>query len=127
MVAGSAKHVVSEKISHQIKHCGRWETGPIGREGVREAPLREGFQVITKEKVSQEHVYLMAPGPAADSSLRHAAGVLLTRLLYRKRSPKKEFLIVDAAMNDLIRPALYQSHHEIVPVRKSAVLLFWPM
>src|SRR6266566_606405 len=41
-------------------------------------------------------------------SIVGAAGVLLTRLLYRKRTPKKEFLIVDAAMNDLIRPALYQ-------------------
>lgn len=44
------------------------------------------------------------------------AGVLLTRVLYRKRNGNKEFVIVDAAMNDLIRPALYQSHHEIVPV-----------
>jgi diaminopimelate decarboxylase len=44
------------------------------------------------------------------------AGVLLTRVLYRKRNGDKEFVIVDAAMNDLIRPALYQSHHEIVPV-----------
>ena len=45
------------------------------------------------------------------------AGVLLTRVLYRKRNGDKEFMIVDAAMNDLIRPALYQSHHEIVPLR----------
>ncbi len=44
------------------------------------------------------------------------AGVLLTRVLFRKRNGNKEFVIVDAAMNDLIRPALYQSHHEIVPV-----------
>lgn len=44
------------------------------------------------------------------------AGVLLTRVLFRKRNVDKEFVIVDAAMNDLIRPALYQSHHEIVPV-----------
>src|SRR5262249_48854320 len=52
-------------------------------------------------------------------SIVGAAGVLLTRLLYRKRTPKKEFLIVDAAMNDLIRPALYQGHHEIAPLRKN--------
>jgi diaminopimelate decarboxylase len=52
-------------------------------------------------------------------SIAGPAGALLTRVLYRKRSPAKEFLIVDAAMNDLIRPALYQSHHEIVPLRKS--------
>jgi diaminopimelate decarboxylase len=44
------------------------------------------------------------------------AGALLTRVLYVKRNGKKTFVIVDAAMNDLIRPALYQAHHEIVPI-----------
>jgi diaminopimelate decarboxylase len=46
------------------------------------------------------------------------AGVLLTRALYIKRAGAKTFAIVDAGMNDLIRPALYQSYHEIVPVEK---------
>ena len=49
------------------------------------------------------------------------AGVLLARVLYRKRNGAKEFVIVDAAMNDLIRPALYHAHHEIVPVRKNSL------
>ncbi len=44
------------------------------------------------------------------------AGALLTRVLYTKRNGSKHFVITDAAMNDLIRPALYQAHHEIVPV-----------
>jgi len=44
------------------------------------------------------------------------AGILLTRTLYTKRTPSKEFVIVDAAMNDLIRPAFYGSYHEIQPV-----------
>jgi diaminopimelate decarboxylase len=44
------------------------------------------------------------------------AGALLTRVLYTKQNGAKKFVIVDAAMNDLIRPALYQAHHEIVPV-----------
>jgi diaminopimelate decarboxylase len=48
------------------------------------------------------------------------AGALLTRVLYVKRNGKKTFVIVDAAMNDLIRPALYQAHHEIVPVQPRA-------
>jgi len=47
------------------------------------------------------------------------AGVLLTRVLYRKVTPRKEFVVVDAAMNDLIRPSLYQSYHEIIPLRKN--------
>ncbi len=46
------------------------------------------------------------------------AGALVTRVLYVKRNGKKTFVITDAAMNDLIRPALYQAHHEIVPVRR---------
>jgi diaminopimelate decarboxylase len=46
------------------------------------------------------------------------AGALLARVLYVKRNGKKTFVITDAAMNDLIRPALYQAHHEIVPVRR---------
>jgi diaminopimelate decarboxylase len=44
------------------------------------------------------------------------AGVLLTRVLNVKQNGSKTFVITDAAMNDLIRPALYQAHHEIVPV-----------
>jgi diaminopimelate decarboxylase len=44
------------------------------------------------------------------------AGALVTRVLYRKQNGAKHFVIVDAGMNDLIRPALYQAHHEIVPV-----------
>jgi len=44
------------------------------------------------------------------------AGVLLTRIRYLKEAGQKQFAIVDAGMNDLIRPALYQSYHEIVPV-----------
>jgi diaminopimelate decarboxylase len=46
------------------------------------------------------------------------AGILVTRIEYVKRTGKKNFLIVDAAMNDLIRPAFYDAYHEIVPVAK---------
>jgi diaminopimelate decarboxylase len=48
------------------------------------------------------------------------AGALVARVLQVKRSGSKTFVITDAAMNDLIRPALYQAHHEIVPVRPRA-------
>lgn len=44
------------------------------------------------------------------------AGVLLTRVLYRKTNDDKKFLVVDAAMNDLLRPSLYNAQHRIVPV-----------
>jgi diaminopimelate decarboxylase len=46
------------------------------------------------------------------------AGILVTRVEYLKRTGKKNFLIVDAAMNDLIRPAFYDAYHEIVPLTR---------
>lgn len=55
---------------------------------------------------------LLEPGRA----IIGPAGVLLTTVLYKKTNDGKRFLVVDAAMNDLIRPALYGAYHEIVPV-----------
>jgi diaminopimelate decarboxylase len=46
------------------------------------------------------------------------AGILVTQVLYIKRGERKTFVIVDAGMNDLIRPTLYEAHHEIKPVRE---------
>ncbi len=47
------------------------------------------------------------------------AGILVTKVLYIKSTSKKKFIIVDAGMNDLIRPALYDAYHEILPLAKS--------
>lgn len=44
------------------------------------------------------------------------AGILLTEVIFRKSGADREFLILDAAMNDLVRPAMYEAHHDIVPV-----------
>jgi diaminopimelate decarboxylase len=49
------------------------------------------------------------------------AGILVTRVLYIKRGEAKTFVIVDAGMNDLIRPTLYEAHHDIRPVREPEV------
>jgi diaminopimelate decarboxylase len=57
---------------------------------------------------------LLEPG----RSIVGPAGVLLTRVIYRKTNNSKRFLIVDAAMNDLLRPSLYGAYHEIVPVKE---------
>ena len=46
------------------------------------------------------------------------AGILVTEVIYVKRGAAKTFVVVDAAMNDLIRPTLYDAHHDIRPVRK---------
>ena len=48
------------------------------------------------------------------------AGILVTEVIYLKQGEGRDFLIVDAAMNDLIRPAMYGAHHDIVPVREPA-------
>lgn len=46
------------------------------------------------------------------------SGLLLTRVLYRKKNQGKTWVIVDAGSNDLLRPALYEAHHEVLPVRR---------
>ncbi len=58
---------------------------------------------------------LLEPG----RSIVGPAGALLTSVLYRKTNDSKKFLVVDAAMNDLLRPSLYDAYHEIVPVMNS--------
>jgi diaminopimelate decarboxylase len=75
--------------------------------------IRAMYQRIT----SSGFAVMIEPG----RSIVGPAGALLTRVLYRKQSPKKEFMVVDAAMNDLIRPSLYQAHHDILPLRKSTL------
>ena len=57
---------------------------------------------------------LLEPGRALVGN----AGVLLTRVLYRKKTPAKHFVVVDAGMNDLLRPALYEAHHALQPLVK---------
>lgn len=79
-------------------------------------PDVRSFMDNVKSLVEGHDLFLMfEPG----RSIVADAGVLLTRALYRKKTEAKEFLVVDAAMNDLIRPALYGAHHEIVPLRES--------
>jgi len=50
------------------------------------------------------------------------AGILVTKVLYVKNTPKKKFVIVDAGMNDLIRPSLYSAYHQILPLRVTSYL-----
>lgn len=58
---------------------------------------------------------IMEPG----RSIVGNAGILITKVLYLKEHPKKKFVIVDAGMNDLIRPSLYDAYHQILPVIKN--------
>ena len=77
------------------------------------AKVREYAAAIEEALGDFEGRLLIEPG----RFLVAQAGALVARVLQVKRSGSKTFVITDAAMNDLIRPALYQAHHEIVPVR----------
>jgi diaminopimelate decarboxylase len=77
-----------------------------------EAEIKKYAAAIDRALQGLEVKLLLEPG----RFLIAQAGALLTRVLNVKRNGSKTFVITDAAMNDLIRPALYQAHHEIVPV-----------
>jgi diaminopimelate decarboxylase len=71
---------------------------------------------LTKGLANEPAHLLLEPGRFIVAQ----AGALLTRVLYVKKNGSKTFVITDAAMNDLIRPALYHAHHEIIPVKQPA-------
>lgn len=82
----------------------------------RRADLASHLRAIRQMANGRGFALFFEPG----RSIVAECGVLLARVLYRKTTPRKEFIVLDAAMNDLIRPALYDAHHEIVPLRRSA-------
>jgi diaminopimelate decarboxylase len=104
------------KAGHPIRHLDLG--GGLGiayRAGEQPPPIRE-FAACLHARLKESGLkVIIEPG----RSIVGSAGALLTRVLYRKRNGPKEFVVVDAAMNDLIRPALYRAHHDIIPVRKS--------
>jgi len=76
-------------------------------------PTHEEYATVLLPALREAGVtVLLEPG----RSIVGNAGILLTRVLYRKDTGAKKFVVIDAAMNDLIRPALYGAYHEIVPV-----------
>ena len=75
---------------------------------------REYAEVLSRRLEGMDFEILMEPGRAIVGN----AGILLTRVEYLKANGGKHFAIVDAAMNDLIRPALYQAWQEILPVER---------
>src|ERR1035437_5484559 len=85
--------------------------------GEKSPEIRAFVEMLSSRLHASGLTAMIEPG----RSIVGPAGVLLTLVLYRKRNGDKEFLIVDAAMNDLIRPSLYRAHHEILPLRKSAL------
>ncbi|MDX2074573.1 MAG: diaminopimelate decarboxylase [Alphaproteobacteria bacterium] len=87
---------------------------PYGKEA---PPLPDAYaEIVQRETKGLNCKLVFEPGRVLVGN----AGVLVTRVIYVKRSEDKIFVIVDAAMNDLIRPTLYEAYHEIVPVRPDA-------
>jgi len=76
---------------------------------------REYAEALIKELPGMDCTLILEPGRVIVGN----AGVLVTRVLYTKEGNEKNFVIVDAAMNDLIRPSLYGSYHRIQPVQKN--------
>jgi len=89
--------------------------GVAYKPGDQALSICEFIQAMCQRTAGHGLAILIEPG----RSIVAEAGLLLTRVLYRKTNGDRQFVIVDAAMNDLIRPALYQSHHEIVPLREN--------
>ncbi len=88
----------------------------IAYQAADQAPTIHDFIGALRDRIGRDHLTVMIePG----RSIVGSAGMLLTKVLYRKKSPAKEFVIVDAAMNDLIRPALYKAYHEILPLNEA--------
>jgi len=84
------------------------ETPPTPKELAKEVlPLLKG----------EPYTLVLEPGRVLVGN----AGILVTKVLYLKEGPKKRFAIVDAAMNDLLRPTLYEAYHEILPVIKTRI------
>jgi diaminopimelate decarboxylase len=103
---------------HPIRHLDLGGGLGVAYHEGEEAPAIRSFIASLRDRLLKSGLHIMVePG----RSIVGQAGVLLTRVLYRKRNGDKEFVIVDAAMNDLIRPSLYRAHHEIIPVRQNAL------
>jgi len=103
---------------HPIRHLDLGGGLGIAYHAEERAPLIRAFIESLHSRLRDSGLRIMVePG----RSIVGPAGVLLTRVLYRKKNGRKEFVVVDAAMNDLIRPSLYHAHHEIIPLRRNSL------
>jgi len=79
------------------------------------APSPEQWLAVVKDELQRlDYSVIIEPGRA----LMGPAGALVTRVLYLKKASTKNFIVVDAGMNDLVRPSLYGAMHQILPLRE---------
>lgn len=101
---------------HNIRHVDLGGGLGVAYKEADQAPgIRDFVSKLSERVRGAGFAVMVEPG----RSIVGPAGVLLTRVLFRKRTQKKQFIVVDAGMNDLIRPSLYQSHHDIIPVTQN--------
>lgn len=106
------KDLLQNGIKLKYIDCG----GGLGIQYNSETPpsINDYSNLIDKELPFKDQILLFEPG----RSIVGNAGILITKVLYTKTNKKKHFTIVDAAMNDIIRPALYDGYHKIFPISK---------
>ncbi|MDR1696276.1 MAG: diaminopimelate decarboxylase [Endomicrobium sp.] len=117
IAAKKIKKIVDEVEKNGIKleyiNCG----GGLGIEYSKSDKAKTPKQLLSKifPVFGKDKKFIFEPG----RSIVGNAGHLIAKVLYRKKSGGKSFLITDAGMNDLIRPTLYGAYHDIIPVKKT--------
>ncbi|QDV36623.1 diaminopimelate decarboxylase [Tautonia plasticadhaerens] len=109
-------------MGHEITWCNMGGGFGIDYRGGESRPIAEFAEVMVPVLRETGCRLAMEPG----RSIAGNAGVLLSRVIFTKQSGDKRFVIQDAAMNDLIRPALYEGFHRIWPVRVPEGSPSWP-
>ena len=113
-IAKLVAEIEKNGIKLEYINCG----GGLGIEYVKSEKAPSPKQLMSEifPFFGKDRKFIFEPG----RSIIANSGHLLAKVLYRKVSGGKSFLITDAGMNDLIRPSLYEAYHEILPVKKSA-------
>ena len=121
-VFGSAAQLLAQAAAQLQKEGFVWEYADLGGglgisyDGLEKEPsLKSYVQNITKHLPLKQVTLILEPG----RFLLGNAGILITQVLLKKSNGKKDFYVADAAMNDLMRPSLYQAYHAVLPYYQS--------
>jgi len=113
------KIIIETKINFKFVDLG----GGIGisySDNEKKLNLKRYAKLVSKFIKNKKTQIIFEPGRFIVGN----ASILITKIIYIKKSANKNFVILDAGMNDLIRPALYNAHHNIIPLKKSKKRIF---